>query len=96
MPTEIFLNYFFKNRLEKIVRKSDTLKNARTQIEGEIKNNEVASNDVATTKKDLLNNKKAKEEIFVKATRCKDKITMLTNSLVGKKLTFYNQIYLMT
>lgn len=71
--------------MEKFVRKSDGLKNARTQIEGEIKNTEVASNDVTATKKELLNSKKAKEEIFVKATRCKDKIKNLQNSLVGKK-----------
>lgn len=65
-----------------MVRKSDSLKNARTQIEGEIKNNEVASNDVTTTKKDLMNSKKVKEEIFVKATRCKDKIKYLQTLLI--------------
>lgn len=75
--------------MEKIVRRSDALKNARTQIEGEIKNTEVASNDVAAAKKELLNSKKAKEEIFVKATRCKDKIKNLQNSLIGKKNSIY-------
>lgn len=58
------------------------MKNARTEIEGEIKNNEVASNDIATNKKELLNSKKAKEEIFVKASRCKDKIKYLTTLLI--------------
>lgn len=79
---------FFIYRLEKVVRKSDSLKNTRVQIEGEIKNNEVSTNDINATKKELLNSKKAKEEIFVKANRCKEKIKHLTNSLVGK-----NRVY---
>lgn len=79
--------------MAKIVRKSDELKNKRTEIEGEIKNTEVASNDVAATKKELLNSKKAKEEIFVKATRCKDKIKNLQNSLVGKNRIYFYFIF---
>lgn len=76
--------FLFSFRLERVVRKSDALKNSRVQIEGEIKNLEVSSNDISGTKKELLNSKKVKEEIFVKANRCKDKIKLLTTSLVGK------------